>query len=68
MSEFDITQEDLHQIYLSPTPYDRAFEEIIELRRFHPSQHSTAGLQFLEKDSRLTLIDIAKSTGKWETV
>jgi hypothetical protein len=50
------------QIYLSPTPYNNAFEEAIDLRKFDFTQHRSAGLSLLQQDNRLILASMVPST------
>ena len=47
---YNITANNVAQIYLSPTPYNDAFEEILDLQKFNVSCHQAAGLTFLHQD------------------
>ena len=62
VDEYGISKRDLAQIYVSPHPYNQAFEEILELRRFNATKHSTAGLCLDEVDGRLILQEMAPGT------
>ncbi len=59
---YNTTANDVAQIYLSPTPYNDAFEEILDLRKFNVSCHQAAGLTFLHQDGQLVLASMAPST------
>jgi hypothetical protein len=50
------------QVYMSPTPYNDAFEEELDLRKFNFSRHRTAGMTFLPQDNRLILASMVQST------
>lgn len=54
-------EEVFRQIYLSPTPYHDAFEEKIDLRRWHPTDHPTADLRMVQENDRVLLITMDKS-------
>ena len=65
MKDFRITQRDMAQVYVSQSPYDSAFEEELNLKRFHKYAHETGGLLFHKLEDyngRLVLKDIKKST------
>jgi len=60
------------QVYLSPTPYNDAFEEVLDLQKFDFSQHQAAGMAFLPQDNRLILANMVASTpgariARWRT-
>jgi hypothetical protein len=64
--------ETFAQVYLSPSPYCEAFEEELDLRKWNLTDHHTAGLNLIQRDGRLILADILKSTPaaripKWHT-
>jgi hypothetical protein len=64
--EYLIGNEDMAMVYLSPDPFYGAFEEDLDLRKFDLSQHSTAGLNFFQKDTRLYLASMEPGTpGTW---
>jgi C-terminal processing protease CtpA/Prc len=54
--------ETFAQVYLSPSAYHEAFEEEIDIRRWTNIDHHTAGLTLIQKDGRLVLASIVKST------
>ena len=58
----DISRKDVEMIYLSPDPYENAFEEILDLCLFNPTKHATAGLYCEAKNNRVFFLDIHKST------
>jgi hypothetical protein len=60
--EYLIGAEDMAMVYISPDPFYGAFKEELDLCKFDLSQHSTAGLNFFEKDQRLFLASMAPST------
>ena len=60
--EYGINQDDITMVYLSPDPYNCAFEEIIDLRRYKWEKANTAGLEFMVKDDRLHLASMTPST------
>ncbi len=49
-------------IYMSPNPYGRHFEKVIDLRKWDLTCHRTAGMRLLEKDGRLVLASIDAHT------
>jgi len=62
VSEFNIGQNDMKLMYMSPDPYHEAFEEVLDLRRFDLSRHQTAGLCLPHVNGRLFLGGMAPST------
>jgi hypothetical protein len=60
--EYAIGSDDMATVYISPDPFYGAFIEELDLRKFDFSRHSTAGLNFLEKDQQLYLTSIDPST------
>lgn len=50
------------QIYLSPHPYFDAFEEQLDIRRWHTNDHPTAGLRLIEEDQRVFVHTMESST------
>jgi hypothetical protein len=62
----------METIYLSNDPYGRTFKEKLDLHKWDPTKHRTAGLRFITKNGRLILISMDKSTpgaciDKWRT-
>ena len=49
-------------IYMSPDPYHNSFTEVLNLCKFDPIKHRTAGLCFIEKDSRVLLATMSSNT------
>jgi hypothetical protein len=63
IQEMNLDKEDTFaQIYLSPSPYCEAFEDTLDLRKWSPTDHHTAGLVLQQKGDRLILLSIDKST------
>ena len=63
--EFDIDHRDLRMVYFSPSPYNAAFEEMIDKRwltRPLMLKHPSGGMTFVEVNGRLFLESIAEST------
>jgi hypothetical protein len=58
----DISHRDLAMVYLSPSSYNDAFEEELDLRRFDPSSSPTAGLECTLKDNKLILTGMTPSS------
>ncbi len=59
---YGVSAVDVAQVYMSPTPYNDAFEEELDLHKVDFSQHRAAGMTFLSQDNRLILISMAPST------
>ncbi len=53
--EYLIGAKDMAMVYISPDPFYGAFKEELDLCKFDLSRHSTAGLNFFEKDQHLFL-------------
>ena len=60
--DFDITAADMAMVYLSPTPYNNAFEETLDIRKLDTSKHPTAGLSFIARNDKLMLAAMSPST------
>jgi len=60
--DYLIGHEDMAMIYLSPDPFYGAFKEKLDLRKFDLAVHGTAGLNFLQKNSRLYLASMEPGT------
>ncbi len=59
---YGVSATDVAQIYMSPTPYNDAFEEELDLRKFNFTLHRTAGMSFIPQDTRLILASMVPST------
>jgi hypothetical protein len=59
---YGISANNIAQIYMSPTPYNDAFKEELDLRTLNISCHCAAGMIFLPQDDRLILASMAPST------
>lgn len=51
MLEHDIMSKEMEMVFLSPSPYNNAFEERLDLRRYNPTISPTAGIICEEKSS-----------------
>jgi len=60
--DYNIGRDNMVLIYMSPDPYNEAFEEVLDLRRFDFSRHRTAGLCLAHVNGRIILGGIAPST------
>jgi hypothetical protein len=61
-NEYNISQQCMEMIYMSPDPYHESFDELIDLRHYDLSKHQTAGLSFTQKNGRLILVHMIHST------
>ena len=62
VTQYLIGHQDTATIYMSPCPYNDAFEEEIDLRKFDMSLHPTAGMCFFEKNGRIHLASMSPRT------
>ncbi len=54
------------QVYISPSPYNDACEEVLDLWKFNIDKHRSAGMSFIMQDRRLILGAMVPSTpGAW---
>lgn len=60
--EHDISKKDVEMVYLSPSRYNNAFEEVLDLRWYNSTISPTAGIVCKEKSSKLFLSNMQKST------
>jgi hypothetical protein len=60
--EYTISHNDMALVYMSPDPYHKAFEEVLDLRRFNFTRHRTAGLCLAHVNGPLILGSITPST------
>ena len=72
VTKYLIGPHDMATIYMSPDPYEQAFEQEINLRKWDLTTHRTAGMCLLEKNGRLLLASIDVSTpaariARWRT-
>jgi hypothetical protein len=58
--DHDISKKDLELVYLSPSPYHNAFEEVLDLSRYNPTISPTAGIICEEKSSKLFYVRCAE--------
>jgi hypothetical protein len=59
---YQFDRSGMEMIYMSPSPYHDAFDEVINIRRFDLAKHHTAVLSLLEKNGRLILEHMYPST------
>jgi hypothetical protein len=59
---YGVSATDITHIYMSPTPYNEAFEKELDLCKYNFSHHRAAGMIFLPQDDRLILASMAPST------
>jgi hypothetical protein len=59
---YGISANNVAKIYMSPTPYNNAFEEELNLQTLDISHHRAAGMMFLSQDDWLILVSMAPST------
>jgi hypothetical protein len=59
---YGVSMADVAQIYMSPTPYNDAFEEKLDLCKFDFTHHRAASMSFLPQDNRLILASMVPST------
>lgn len=52
----------MEMVYLSPSPYNNAFEEVLDLRQYNPTISPTAGIVCEDKSSSFFLREMQKST------
>ena len=60
--QLDVSKKDMEMVYLSPPPYNNAFEEVFNLHGYNPTISPTAGIVCEEKSSKLILCKMQKST------
>lgn len=62
VDEYDITHRCVKQIYVSPHPYNNAFEEEVSILKFDAFKKPTGGLKFVTDNGRLILSHIERSS------
>jgi hypothetical protein len=62
MTEYNIGQDNMAMVYMSPDPYYDAFKQPLDLRKFDYTKHPTAGLSLYEKSGWLYLDTMSPST------
>ncbi len=60
--EYDIGQEAMEIIYMSPNPHCDSFDELLDIHCFDFSRHDTAGLLLIERDGRVNLAHMVQGT------
>jgi hypothetical protein len=61
-SEFNITNDDMAIVYMSPDPFFDSFEEELDLRKWSFDKHRTAGLSLVFHNGRVYLGGMTPST------
>jgi hypothetical protein len=56
------SNQDIKQGYFSPTVYNQAFEEILDMKHFFTTAFLSGGMQFIMVDGQLILETISKGT------
>jgi hypothetical protein len=63
IEEYGINKTDMAMVYISPDPYNSAFEEHLDIRDFTNERHPTAGMSLIEQDGgRLILAHMMPGT------
>jgi hypothetical protein len=62
VNDYQIQLWDVAQIFMSPSPYNDAFEKYIDMKRFHPTNLPAGGLQVHTIGDRLILGSITKGS------
>jgi len=62
VNAYGITKKDITQIYVSSHPYCEAFEDELDLQRFHHYNKPTGGMKFKTVNGRLILEDTEQSS------
>jgi hypothetical protein len=60
--DYNINPQDMAQVYISPSPYNDAFDEVLDLRKFNIDKHRAAIMSFITQDGRLILGTMVPST------
>ena len=60
--EYNVDSSCMDMVYMSPSPYHDAFDEILDIRKCDLSKHPTAGMSLLQQNGRLILAHMAPST------
>ncbi len=62
VADYHIHLRDVAQFFMSPSAYDEAFEEYIDMKRFYPTNLPAGGMHFRTIGDRLILDSIAKGS------
>jgi hypothetical protein len=60
VTEFGITLRNMEQVFFSPTGYNDAFEEYLDMKRFYLTSHLAGGMYFFTEGDCLILQHMAK--------
>ncbi len=61
-AEYNVDRTCMDMIYMSPSPYHDAFDEMLDIRKCDLSKHPTAGMSLLQQNGRLILAHMAPGT------
>jgi hypothetical protein len=61
-SAYNISRSDMALVYMSPDPFHKVFEKVLDLHRFNFNQHQTAGLCLAQSNGCLILHVTTPST------
>ena len=59
---YNVDSSCMDMVYMSPSPYHNAFDEVMDIRKWDFSKHPTAGMSLIEQNGRLILAHMAPST------
>ena len=60
--EYNVNSSCMDMVYMSPSPYQDAFNEVMDIRKCGFSKHPTAGMSLIEQNGRLILAHMTPST------
>ena len=49
-------------VYMSPSPYHNAFDEVMDIQKCDLSKYPTAGMSLIEQNGRLILVHMSPGT------
>ena len=61
-AEYNVDSSCMDMVYMSPSPYHDAFDEVLDIQKCDFSKHLTAGMSLIEHNGRLILAHMAPST------
>jgi hypothetical protein len=62
VSDYGIKNQELEQVFFLPSPYNDAFEEHLDMKRFYPTTLPLGGLHFITSADHLILQHITKGS------
>jgi hypothetical protein len=60
--EYNVNSSCMDMVYMSPSPYHDAFDEVMDIQKCDFSKHHTAGMSLIEQNGRLILAHMTPST------